>query len=119
MKIIIDTNVFIYAAESKIDLFAQLKANEIFTTTAVITELKKLSKGRSRKAENAKLALALIEQKGLKILHTKEKPDKSLLEYGKKGYAVATHDRILAKQLKINGCKTIYIRQKKYMEGLQ
>ncbi len=118
MKIMLDTNIFIYAVKSKIDIFSQLKGNELFTTTAVIEELEKLAKNKSKEALCAKTGLLLIKRKSLKVLYTKENADKSLLDYGKKGYAIATHDKVLTKKLKKLGCKTIYIRQKKYLEGL-
>jgi len=118
MKILIDTNIFIYAVKSKIDIFSQLKGNEIFTTSAVINELKKMSENSSKRALNAKTALSITKRKSLKVLYTKENADNSLLEYGKKGYIIATYDKILAEKLKNEGCKTIYIRQKKYLEAL-
>ena len=116
MKIVLDTNFLISANNFKLDLLSELKENELFITEPVLRELEEISKNNSKDAMAARLALKIVEDKGLKVLETNEREaDDSLLEYGKKGYAVATQDKILKDKLKRAGAKIIFIRQKKYV----
>lgn len=116
MKIILDTNFLMTAAKFKIDVFSELRGNNLFVLDSVIEELKKISNGRSKHSISAKVALNLIKIKGLKVLESTEKgTDSSLLNYAKKGYIVATQDKILKNKLKKNGKRIIIIRQKKYV----
>ncbi len=119
MKIAIDTNIFIYAARFKLDIFSQLAGNEVFTTEAVVRELEKLCRGNSRDAKAASLALSMLKEKikGGKISalpSVSGNADFGLLELGKSGYAVATQDKELLERLKSAGCAFGYIKQKKY-----
>lgn len=116
MKIILDTNILVYAVRFKIDLFEQLRGNKLFTLNIVKDELKKLSSRKGKTAMSAKIALMLT--KDLKILLTKGKADTALLKYAKKGYVIATQDRELINKLRKAKCKVIFIRQKKYFEGV-
>ncbi len=121
MKIAIDTNIFIYAVRFKIDVFSQLKGEEICTTESVMEELEKLSKGKSRDAKAAALALQILKKqtdnKSITVLPSElSNADDGLLELGKKGYTIATQDRGLIERLKKENCKIMQIRQKKYLE---
>ena len=101
MKIILDTNFLMTALRFKVDIFSELKGNELFVITNIISELEKLSKGNSKDVKYAKLSLEMVKRKGLKVLTSKEKnTDKSLVEYSKKGYAIATQDRPLKEIIK-------------------
>ncbi len=118
MRIAIDTNILIYAARFKIDIFSQLKGNEIFIPESVIRELEKLSNGKSANAKAAALALGILGKKvsEIKIMPSNARiADDDLLELGKKGYVIVTQDRGLIERLKSSGCKIAYIRQKKYL----
>ena len=116
MKIIPDTNFLISASKFKIDIFSELRGNDLFTLDTVIKELEKISLGKSKDSISAKVALELIKKKGLKVLKSKEKEtDLSLLSYAKKGYVIATQDKTLRSKLKKTGKKIIFIRQKKYV----
>ncbi len=128
MKIAIDTNIFIYAARFKLDIFSQLSGNEIFTTESVVGELEKISAGKSRDAKAAALALHILEKKALekqaenkiKIMRSKTtNADDELLELGRSGYVIITQDKELLARLKSAGCAFGYIKQKKYfaLEG--
>ena len=119
MKIAIDTNIFIYAARFKLDIFSQLKGNELCTTEPVLRELEKIGKGNSRDAKSAALGLEILEKRinegKIRILSSKaENADDGLLELGKSGYAVVTQDKELLKRLKSAGCAFGYIKQRKY-----
>lgn len=119
MKIAIDTNIFIYSVRFKLDIFSQLKGNELFVTEPVIMELEKIGKGKSADAKAAALGLEILrnrEKDGkIKILKTKtENADDGLLKLGKNGFTIITQDKALLKRLKDAKCDTAYIRQKRY-----
>jgi len=116
MKVLLDTNFLIAANRFKVDIFLELKGNEMFVTEPVLDELEKISRKKSKDSKAAKMSLELIEERGIEALESKEREtDLSLLEYGKSGYSVATQDKILRGKLKKAGAKIIYIRQKKYV----
>jgi len=116
MKIILDTNFLMAINKFKIDVFSELRGNDLFTLDTVIEELEKISHGKSKDSISAKIALELRKKKGLKVLKSKEKEtDLSLLGYAKKGYVIATQDKILKDKLKKNRRRIIFIRQKKYV----
>jgi len=116
MKIILDTNFLVSANKFKVDVFSQLRGNQIFVLDTVIEELKNISKGKSKDSTAAKVALESIKRKGLKILKSKEsETDLSLLNYSKKSYVIATHDKILKNKINKIGKKIIVIRQRKYV----
>jgi rRNA-processing protein FCF1 len=116
MKVVLDTNFLIFASNFKVDLFLELKGNELFVTEPVLEELRDISAKKGRDAAAARLALKTVEEMGLKILESKEREaDASLLDYGKQGYAIATQDKNLKEKLKRAGAKIIFIRQKKYV----
>lgn len=125
MKIAIDTNIFIYSVRFKLDIFSQLKGNELFTIEPVMRELEKLAKGNSRDAKAATLGLEILKKRArdgkIRILKSEmENADDRLLELGKSGYAVVTQDAELIKRLKSAGCPFGYIKQRKYFafEGI-
>lgn len=119
MKIAIDTNIFIYAARFRIDIFSQLTGNGIYTTESVLKELEKIGRGNSRDAKAAVLALAMLKEnaeKGkIKVLKSETvNADDGLLEFGKSGYVIITQDKELLNRLKAAGCSLGYIKQRKY-----
>ena len=113
MKIILDSNILVYAAKNKVDLVSQIKDKfgiaEILIPNLVLKELEllteKAQKGADKRA--AKLALQLIKFSKLKIAklepgHT----DKRILELAlKEKAAVGTNDSGLKKKLKEAGEK--------------
>jgi rRNA-processing protein FCF1 len=116
--VLIDTNFFLLPSQFRIDIFRELeKYGHAATLDMCMKELKRISKGRGKSAGQAKVALALIKKKGVKIIKaTAEKTDLALLNYAKKHCsAVATNDRKLIKNLKNNGISIIRLRQKKYL----
>ena len=116
MKIVLDTNFFVSSINFKIDLFLELRGNKLFVTEPVIDELTELAGKNGRDSTAARVSLEMIREKNLKVLESNEKEaDNSLLEYGKKGYAVATQDKRLRDKIRKTGTKIIYIRQKKYV----
>ena len=79
-------------------------------------ELATIAEGKSKSALLAKLALSQIHKKPLKVLKTKEtSADPALLSLSKKGYIIATHDKVLKQKIKKARGNIIFIRQKKYV----
>ena len=123
MKIILDTNFLIIPAQFKIDIFKEMKkfSPKIFTFDVCIDELKRVAKSKGRKGTQAKISLDLLENKGIKVIKTREKnADRAILKYVKmvkqeETLSVATNDRKLIKKLKNNGIRVIRLRQKKYL----
>lgn len=105
-KVIIDTNVWMELSERKFDLFGELGRVldfkfEICVLSGTIIELEKIileQRGRFKSA--AKLALALIKAKGLKVLRSEESSvDEELVGYSQQGNLVLTQDIVLKKRL--------------------
>ena len=116
MKIILDTNFLIDCIRFKIDVKSELAGNELFVLDSIVFEIEKITKRRTKESSLAKLALDYIKRKDLKTFKSKEKnTDMSLLNYSKKGYVIATHDRVLKNKIKKIGKKVIFIRQKRYV----
>jgi len=111
MKIILDTNFLVDAVRYKVDIFDQLKGNELYVLDSIIFELEKITERKTKESRLAKIVLEMIKGK-VKIIKTNRKTaDPFLIEYSNKGYRIATHDRKLKKKIK----NVIYIRQKKYV----
>ncbi len=116
MKVILDTNFLMAVTQFKVDIFEQLRGHELCVANTVVVELERLSEGASRDAKAASLALTMIKAKHLKVLKSKESSaDRSLVSYSKKGYAIATQDKVLREKVEQAGGKALYIRQRKYV----
>lgn len=114
--ILIDTNAWMIAAEVKLDLFSEVeRVLDIPFTIAVlpgtIQELGKIEKeqpGKYRRA--AKLALAIIRAKNLRILSGEGYVDDLLVRHSQKGNIILTQDQELKRRL---SRPYLTIRQKK------
>lgn len=119
MKIVIDTNALVYAAENKIDLFQILAGNEIIIPNLVLEELQIISKA-AKKASDRKaafLTLRILECTPFEIVHLSGKADEAIVKFAKSEYAaVLTNDLILKRTLVKEQVKVLHIRQKKYIE---
>lgn len=119
MRIVIDTNALIYAAESKIDLFSLLKGNKIIIPNLVLEELQLISKA-AKKASDKKaafLALKIIENASFETIQLTGKTDDAILKFAKpKDAAVLTNDVAFKKRLAQGNIRVLHIRQKKYVE---
>ena len=116
MKVILDTNFLLDAIRWKVDVFSELRGNQLFLLDSIILELEKIAQRKSKEGILAKVALKLIKTKPLKVLESIEKDtDLSLLSYAWRGYAIATHDKLLKNTIKKKGGKIIFIKQKKYV----
>jgi rRNA-processing protein FCF1 len=116
MKIILDTNFLIDCVRFNINFKTELAGNELFVVEPSLIELNKIVKRGTKESRLAKIALEIVyKDVSIRVIKTEDYVDESLLSYSKKGYAIATHDRILKKKLKELRAKIIYTRQKKYL----
>jgi uncharacterized protein len=118
-KLVLDTNFLMVPGQIGVDIFEELKKAcdfqyELYTTSANVEELEKLTKtGTVKDRTAAKVAIGLIKAKDLKIIAVERgiTADDFLFSLSENGYLIATVDRELQKRLK----KYIYLRQKKYV----
>jgi len=121
-KILLDTNFLMAWGQFKVDIFTQIDKistfrYELFILDKNLDELNKIieeQKGKDKDA--AKIALKLIDVKGIKIVKTKsnQKTDDLILDLAsKKDFIVATQDKFLKSRLKEKSVPMIVLRQKK------
>ena len=117
-RILIDTNAMMGIAEYKIDIFRELERicdfnYEICVLEGTIRELERIMKEqRLRFKLTAKLAIALLKAKKVKILLSEGFVDDLLVAYSQQGEVVLTQDMALKKRLKR---PYLTIRGKKYV----
>jgi rRNA-processing protein FCF1 len=111
MKVILDTNFLIDCSKFHIDYQQELKEHDLFVLSQTLNELEKLI--NQKKAKYSKLALEILQEKGIKILKTTKTGLVDDILVDMKGYAIATNDAELKKRLKT---KIFTIRQKKYIK---
>ncbi|HDD45937.1 MAG TPA: hypothetical protein ENG42_00530 [Candidatus Aenigmarchaeota archaeon] len=116
MKCVLDTNFIIYLVEKKVDIFSCLceyGKPKFYITRAVLDEIKKITKNKGSKGKNARAALKLIEELGIKVLKYNSDADKSLIVAAKElGMFLCTHDRKLIDISKKTGIKIVMLRGK-------
>ena len=121
-KILLDTNFLMAWGQFKVDIFTQIDKistfrYELFTLDKNLDELNKIieeQKGKDKDA--AKIALKLIDVKGIKIMKTKsnQKTDDLILDLASKNdFIVATQDKFLKSRLKEKSVPMMVLRQKK------
>ncbi len=115
MKIILDTNFLMVPNQFGVDIYDYLKDYELYTISSCVEELKKLAKKKGKDAKAAKVALKLMKEKNVRIIKTKGKADKAILDRAADGFSVATNDVELIKALKKQHIKVIRLRQKKFL----
>ena len=115
-KVILDTNAVMDMAEFKIDLFTELQRildipYQVCILEGTIKELEQIIQGqRMRFARAAKMGLAILKSKKIKILPGEGKVDDILVHYSQQGALVLTQDRELKRRL---SRPFLTIRQKK------
>lgn len=115
-KVFLDTNFLMDLGRFRIELDEiedlVTKPYCLLIPSPAVDELNRLA----ARNKNAKVALKLIEMKGIKILDCKEKDtDRAILALADKDSIVATNDAGLRKSLKRLDVKTIYLRKRKYL----
>lgn len=122
-KILVDTNVWIYAAKNKVDVQQLLKKKfgivGIYAPNVILKELEALNKNAEKGTdrEAAKLALKLIKQKKIPQPKLAGTGDFAIINWAveNKG-AVLTNDVELKIRLKALGVKVYYLRQKRLIK---
>ncbi len=121
MKVILDTNFLIIPYTMGIDIFSELEricgVCDLYIVDKTMDELTNIintQKGKDRDA--AKIALSLIENKGIISLKTEKNKivDDLIVDIAENGeFIVATNDKELRNRLK---CKTIILKSKKFLD---
>lgn len=119
--VIIDTNFLLMPGQFKVDIYSEIDRliigkHELAVLDRTLEELESLTKkGTGADKRAAKLGLALLKAKGLKIIATNQ--DKSvddlLVELANKDIIVATQDKGLRARLKGSGASLIVLRSTK------
>ena len=116
MKLLLDTNFWIYVAKYK--MFDRLKEMnvELVLIGPVMRELETLSKVGNDRIDSS-VALEMIKRWNIKSIEVKErKTDDALLKFAsdnKEEIRVATMDRSLSERLSRAGVRIMKIRQKR------
>ena len=120
-KILLDTNFLLIPAKFNVDIFSEIERichfnYELCILDRSVEELEKIK--NTKKDKNsiyAKLALALLKNKKIKVIKMKSAENVDDLILGLDGYIVATQDKELADKLKEKEVALIALRQKKYL----
>jgi rRNA-processing protein FCF1 len=125
MKVILDTNFVLIPFTLNIDIFSQFRdlGVKIAVIKSTIQELQYLQdKGSRDEKQAAKMAEQAIEKLNIEIIDQDvttdsfKNVDTQILDIAKEnGYGVATQDKELKNNLKINKIVVYYLRQKKYI----
>ena len=116
MKLLLDTNFWIYISKYKmLDKLKEMNV-EVVLIRPVLRELETLSKVGKEQIDSS-IALEMIKKWGIKSIEVKErKTDDAIVKFSsemKGEIKVATMDRVLSERLSKLGVKIIKIRQKK------
>jgi len=116
-RIILDTNFLLAVGQFHIDIFSEIRriadfSYKIFVLEQTISEINNIIEKKKGKPE-AKLALALIEDKKINIIREEGRyVDDILVRLADADTIIATQDKELKKRIK---SKIITIKQKKYL----
>ena len=113
MKIIIDTNIILYAIRYKIDIFAELERICHFPYKICIID-------KALEEVKDKAAIKLLNQKNVNIIKTSSSKnvDDLILEIADNNTIVLTQDKELKENLRKKKIALITIRQKKYLQNV-
>jgi rRNA-processing protein FCF1 len=112
-KVILDTNILMYCAKYRIDLFRELVGFELYTFDNMLNELKKIAGGKGKDAALARISLEFTKK--MKVIKTTKPVDKSLVDFAKKDFIIFTQDREVQKKLKEMKKSFGYLRQKRFL----
>ena len=109
-KIIIDTSSILFALSKKIDIFDSVRDElemKPLVSRGVLNELSRMSRGSSRKARDAKVALAMIKKHLIDVSPDNTYVDSWILSQAGSVSAICTNDTELRKNLRSKGA-TVY-----------
>lgn len=140
-KIILDTNILLLPGQFMVDIFTQIEQlmDEPFVLVILqksLNELNKIAQKKTKDAQAARLALALInaklaenptfwekiigltphkKEKKIQVIKTKEYVDDAIIKLADTQTIVATLDSQLKKRLRQKNIKTITLKNKKQL----
>ena len=107
MRVVLDTNFLLIPGQFGVDIFAEMNRvlhapHTVVVPDSVLNELKMMATGKTKDARAAKLALGLIEKKGVHVLpHHEKKADDAIREMAVENYTVgATQDKELQRYVR-------------------
>ena len=119
--VLVDTNFLLIPGRKHRDVIGELQKEgyAIFTLRSVVKELESLSQGTSNTAGEARLALSLIKQKGLKVVPSSvEYADEAILAYCRTHKcSVATQDLALRRALRSAGIPIVSLNRSGKLTG--
>jgi len=124
MIVLLDTNFLLVPHQHKVDVFSEIErlvpeTHTLATLATVVEELKGLSGTSTKDKVAAKVALALIKHKGIRVLPAEGEADDSILEFAKANETlVATNDRELKRRLKPYVSGAICMRGRSHLERI-
>lgn len=120
-KVAFDTNMLLNIRRFKVDVFSEAKLMfgkevEFIVPKQVMNELEKLSQKNGEVGKEAELAKKLVEMRAIKIVEVEaENADNALRKLSKEAI-IATNDKELKDSVREMNGKTLYLRQKKFLE---
>ncbi len=114
MVIALDTNVLLGIESLKINPFEEIRLGLGSSARIVVPlEVKKELENIEGNKKMVKTAITILGGEKPEIVETKAKnADDALLELAKKGFVVATNDRLLRKKIRNANCRIIFFRKK-------
>lgn len=117
-EVLVDTNLLLEPARSKIDVLAKLKVMGYSPVllSCVMDELAVLAKKKGKTGAEAKVGVMLIAKSSPKIVFAERPTDSAIVKYAKERNAsVATNDIGLIKRLKTLRIRIVRLRQRKLL----
>lgn len=123
MKVVLfDTNFFFVKLTGR-DLFDEIESLvdsvvQFVTLDKCVAELERFTRGKSKEAAGAKVALLIIKAKKFEVKKAAGKTDSAILQFAKENprVVVATNDEVLRKQLREIEANVITLRSNGTLE---
>lgn len=123
-KVLLDTNFLLIPGQFNVDIFNELdrflgSQIELEILENSLNELQNILKTASGADKEAvRLALSLIEKKGVKIRETFKTGhvDDMIVDVANDYQAVCTQDMVLTERIHKKNVKVIFMKQKKYLD---
>jgi rRNA-processing protein FCF1 len=120
-EVLLDTNALLLPHQHRVDVFAEIarilsEPHELVTMSGVLEELGRLAGPGSKDGVAAKVALALVAERGLRVIPSEGHVDRAIIEYACENKAyVCTNDGELRSKLRRNGVRVLSMRGKTHM----
>ncbi len=122
IPIIFDTNFLFVTFQFNIDIIDELirlfgNKYQLFIYEGTIKELSNLEKKKTKNKMYIPLIAKMLQLYNFQIIKSnKEYIDEQILDNVKSKIIIATNDKLLRLEIKKNGGKVLFLRQKKYLE---